>query len=49
MDGTPGNEKTFSTLKPGAPLVGFKIKFAFSSKKQLIQQLKPSAGEYLSD
>ena len=23
-------QKTFSTLKPGAPLVGFKIKFAFS-------------------
>ena len=30
IDGTPGKQNTFSTLKPGAPLVGFKIKFAFS-------------------
>ena len=30
IDGTPGKENTFSTLNPGAPLVGFKINFAFS-------------------
>ena len=30
IDGTPGKQNTFSTLKPGAPLVGFKIKLAFS-------------------
>ena len=30
IDGTPGKQKTLSTLNPGAPLVGFKIKFAFS-------------------
>jgi len=30
IDGTPGKQNTFLTLKPGAPLVGFKIKFAFS-------------------
>ena len=28
IDGTPGRQKTFSTLNPGAPLVGFKINFA---------------------
>ena len=30
IEGTPGRQNTFSTLNPGAPLVGFKIKFAFS-------------------
>ena len=30
IEGTPGKQKTFSILNPGAPLVGFKIKFAFS-------------------
>ena len=30
IDGTPGKQNTFPTLNPGAPLVGFKIKFAFS-------------------
>ena len=28
IEGTPGKQKTFSTLNPGAPLVGFNIKLA---------------------
>ena len=28
IDGTPGKQNTFSTLNPGAPLVGFKINSA---------------------
>ena len=30
IEGTPGRQKTFSTLNPGAPLVGFNINSAFS-------------------